>query len=80
LVETADVDPLFYETADPYTAGLLASLPRVDRRSSRDERLYQIAGQPTVATAWPGGCRFAPRCAHAVEGLCDAVVPPPIEV
>ena len=65
VVETADVDPLFYETAHPYTAGLLASLPRIDRRASRDERLYQIAGQPPVATAWPTGCRFAPRCAHA---------------
>lgn len=80
LVETADVDPLFYETAHPYTAGLLASLPRLDRRSSREERLYQIAGQPPVATEWPQGCRFAPRCAHAVAGLCDAVVPPPVEV
>jgi oligopeptide/dipeptide ABC transporter ATP-binding protein len=80
LVETADVDPLFYETAHPYTAGLLASLPRLDRRSSRDERLYQIAGQPPVATEWPEGCRFAPRCAHAVAGLCDTGVPAPVVV
>ncbi|MCK8467516.1 ABC transporter ATP-binding protein [Microbacterium sp. KSW4-16] len=80
LVETADVDPLFYETAHPYTAGLLASLPRIDRRASRDERLYQIAGQPPVATAWPAGCRFAPRCAHAVVGLCDVAVPEPVAV
>jgi oligopeptide/dipeptide ABC transporter ATP-binding protein len=80
VVETADVDPLFYKTAHPYTAGLLASLPRIDRRASRDERLYQIAGQPPVATAWPSGCRFAPRCAHAVAGLCDAAVPPAVPV
>lgn len=80
LVETADVDPLFYETAHPYTAGLLASLPRIDRRSSRDSRLYQIAGQPPVATAWPVGCRFAPRCAHAVVGRCDVAVPEAVAV
>ena len=80
LVETADVDPLFYETAHPYTAGLLASLPRIDRRTSRDDRLYQIAGQPPVATAWPVGCRFAPRCAHAVTGRCDVAVPEPVTV
>ncbi|WP_226533577.1 ABC transporter ATP-binding protein [Microbacterium paraoxydans] len=80
LVETADVDPLFYETAHPYTAGLLASLPRIDRRVSRDERLYQIAGQPPVATAWPVGCRFAPRCAHAVTGRCDVAVPEAVVV
>jgi oligopeptide/dipeptide ABC transporter ATP-binding protein len=80
VVEAADVDALFYSTAHPYTAGLLASLPRLDRRSSREERLYQIPGQPPVATNWPPGCRFAPRCAHAVAGRCDAVVPPPVTV
>ena len=80
VVESADVDPLFYETSHPYTSGLLASLPRLDRRSSRDERLYQIPGQPPVATRWPEGCRFAPRCAYAVAGRCDVVVPPPINV
>jgi oligopeptide/dipeptide ABC transporter ATP-binding protein len=80
VVEEADVDPLFYETAHPYTAGLLASLPRLDQRSSRDDRLYQIPGQPPVATRWPDGCRFAPRCAYAVKGRCDVVVPPPVLV
>jgi oligopeptide/dipeptide ABC transporter ATP-binding protein len=79
VVESADVEPIFYETAHPYTAGLLASLPRMDRRS-RETRLYQIAGQPPVSTAWPTGCRFAPRCAYAVPGLCDAAVPPPVNV
>jgi oligopeptide/dipeptide ABC transporter ATP-binding protein len=80
VVEAADVDPLFHDTAHPYSAGLLASLPRLDRRSSRDDRLYQIPGQPPVATNWPNGCRFAPRCAYAVAGRCDVVVPPPLSV
>lgn len=80
VVESADVDPLFHATAHPYTAGLLASLPRLDRRSSRDARLYQIPGQPPMPTRLPPGCRFAPRCAHAVAGRCDLAVPPPVEV
>lgn len=79
VVEAAPVEPLFYETAHPYTAGLLASLPRLDRRS-RDERLFQIPGQPPVSTAWPPGCRFAPRCLHAVAGRCEVAVPAPAEV
>ncbi|MFK4730310.1 ABC transporter ATP-binding protein [Agromyces mediolanus] len=79
VVESAPVEPLFAETAHPYTAGLLASLPRLDRRS-RDERLFQIPGQPPVATAWPPGCRFAPRCAHAIAGRCDVAVPDPVAV
>ncbi|MDF0513918.1 ABC transporter ATP-binding protein [Agromyces sp. H3Y2-19a] len=79
VVESAPVEPLFYETAHPYTAGLLASLPRLDRRS-RDERLFQIPGQPPVSTAWPPGCRFAPRCRYAIAGRCDVAVPPAVEV
>jgi oligopeptide/dipeptide ABC transporter ATP-binding protein len=80
VVESAPVEPLFYETAHPYTAGLLASLPRLDRRSSKDDRLYQIPGQPPAATAWPAGCRFAPRCAFAVAGRCDVAVPELVDV
>jgi oligopeptide/dipeptide ABC transporter ATP-binding protein len=79
VVEASAVEPLFYDTAHPYTAGLLASLPRLDRRS-RDQRLYQIPGQPPASTKWPHGCRFAPRCAHVRHGLCDDSVPPAVEV
>ena len=80
VVEAAYVEPMFYAPAHPYTVGLLASLPRMDKRTSRSERLYQIPGQPPVSTNWPTGCRFAPRCAHAVHGRCDVVPPPPVEV
>ena len=79
VVESAPVEPVFYDTAHPYTAGLLASLPRLDRRS-RDERLFQIPGQPPLPTAWPAGCRFAPRCRHAIAGRCDVAVPAAVEV
>ena len=75
-VEEASVEQTFYETAHPYTRGLLASLPRMDRRS-RDERLFQIAGQPPAATALPSGCRFAPRCPSFLEDPCAGSVPPP---
>lgn len=80
VVEAAPVEPIFYEPAHPYTVGLLASLPRVDKRASRSERLYQIPGQPPVSTKWPSGCRFAPRCAYVVHGRCDVALPPPVVV
>ena len=80
VVESADVDRLFYNTAHPYTAGLLASLPRLDRRSSRDQPLYKIPGQPPEATRRPDGCRIAPRCAYALSGRCDVMVPPPVRL
>jgi len=75
-VEEASVEQTFYETAHPYTRGLLASLPRMDRRS-RDERLFQIAGQPPAATALPSGCRFGPRCPSFREDPCAGSVPLP---
>jgi oligopeptide/dipeptide ABC transporter ATP-binding protein len=79
VVEDGPADDVFHATAHPYTAGLLASLPRMDRRS-KDTRLFQIGGQPPTATALPNGCRFAPRCDHAVAGTCDSSPPPALSM
>ncbi|UOQ59470.1 ABC transporter ATP-binding protein [Leucobacter rhizosphaerae] len=68
--EEAPVEPIFYETAHPYTLGLLRSMPRLDIDAG-SEPLYSIPGTPPEATRQPPGCRFAPRCAFAVSGLCD---------
>ncbi|UPK73601.1 ABC transporter ATP-binding protein [Nocardioidaceae bacterium SCSIO 66511] len=74
-VEVADVDSLFYETAHPYTAGLLASLPGLETTNPR-QRLFQIDGQPPDSTVLPPGCRFAPRCPHTVDACTGS---PPAE-
>jgi oligopeptide/dipeptide ABC transporter ATP-binding protein len=73
-VEEGSVEDTFYHPAHPYTRGLLASLPRMDRRT-RDRRLFQILGQPPAATALPAGCRFGPRCPAFVEEVCASAVP-----
>lgn len=78
-VEEGSVEQAFYEPAHPYTRGLLASLPRMDRRS-RDQRLYQIGGQPPAATALPAGCRFGPRCEFFQEDPCSLTNPGPVGV
>jgi oligopeptide/dipeptide ABC transporter ATP-binding protein len=73
-VETGSVDDVFYRPSHPYTQGLLASLPRLDRR--RDgERLHRIKGQPPSLIFLPPGCSFTPRCPHAVAGTCDVERP-----
>ncbi|MGV9849055.1 ABC transporter ATP-binding protein [Streptomyces sp. NPDC003442] len=74
-MEEAPVEPLFYEPAHPYTRGLLAALPRIDRGT---RRLAQIAGQPPSPGERPGGCPFQTRCPHADE-RCD-VIPRPVRV
>jgi peptide/nickel transport system ATP-binding protein len=71
VVENAPVGDLFAAPAHPYTAGLLNSLPRVDRRRTA---LEVIEGQVPPINAMPPGCAFAPRCSHARK---DCQVSPP---
>jgi len=74
-VETGEVDQIFYTPTHPYTTGLLASLPRLDRRQV-GERLYRIKGQPPSLIFVPSGCAFHPRCEFAeVPGRCSEEVP-----
>lgn len=59
--ELGTVDEIFYTSHHPYTLGLLASLPRMDRPRA-GERLYRIDGQPPSLMHVPSGCAFHPRC------------------
>jgi oligopeptide/dipeptide ABC transporter ATP-binding protein len=70
--ELGTADEIFYEPRHPYTQGLLASLPRMDRRTDRTARLHRIVGQPPSLIFLPAGCAFHPRCPYAeVPGVCD---------
>jgi len=75
VVETAPTRDLFATPQHPYTGGLLASIPRLDQPR---ERLRSIPGSVPPATAWPGGCRFHPRCPFAWE-KCRTEEPPLLE-
>ncbi len=70
IVEYASRDELFFAPRHPYTWGLLASVPRVDRPRSR--RMKPIDGMPPSAAELPRGCRFRPRCAYAFERCEEA--------
>ena len=74
-MEEAPVEPLFYQPAHPYTRGLLAALPRIDRST---RRLAQIAGQLPSPNERPPGCPFQNRCPHADERCAES--PPPVAV
>ncbi len=76
VVECAPTRDLFARPGHPYTEGLLASVPRLDRPR---ERLHAIPGQVPAATAWPAGCRFHPRCPYAWE-RCRTEEPPLFDV
>ncbi|MCU1501330.1 MAG: oligopeptide/dipeptide transporter, ATP-binding protein, partial [Ilumatobacteraceae bacterium] len=74
LVEMGTVNQIFYTPRHPYTDGLLASLPRLDRRAG-NERLHRIKGQPPSQVLLPPGCSFNPRCPHAKHLICDGPRP-----
>lgn len=71
-VEHAPVKALFTAPRHPYTQGLFASLPGLQRPQ---ERLYTIKGAVPAATQFPEGCRFHPRCPHAMP-ICREKTPP----
>ena len=64
-VETGNVNDIFYRPQHPYTRGLLASVPRLDRAS--DDELQAIPGNPPNLLDLPSGCRFRDRCSDATD-------------
>ncbi|MFC5971798.1 ABC transporter ATP-binding protein [Halomarina salina] len=75
VMETGDVFDLFENPAHPYTRALLECLP------GRGDETVSIDGSLPSPTAPPDGCRFAPRCPHAVEECTTGDQPPlhPVE-
>lgn len=72
LLESGPTDSVLREPRHPYTAALLAAVPRL-----RDEgaELRSIPGSvPEPGEDFPG-CAFAPRCGHA-QPVCKAQDPP----
>ncbi|MDH4353409.1 MAG: ABC transporter ATP-binding protein, partial [Actinomycetota bacterium] len=65
IVERGSVDEVYRAPEMPYTLGLLASVPRMDR--PRAARLDPIPGQPPSLISLPQGCVFRPRCPYADE-------------
>jgi oligopeptide/dipeptide ABC transporter ATP-binding protein len=76
VVEYAGVEAVFARPLHPYTAGLLASRPRLDETR---ERLPVIPGSVPNPARFPAGCRFHPRCPIAEE-RCAREEPPLVVV
>ena len=75
VMEQAPCAQLFKEPLNPYTRGLLDSIPGVD--GARRHRLQAIPGTIPSALHPPSGCRFHPRCTMAISDC--AKVDPPLE-
>ena len=67
IVELAERNAIFEKPLHPYTQGLLRALPR---RGARRKLLDPIPGVVCDLLNPPSGCKFMPRCEHAVE-ICS---------
>jgi oligopeptide/dipeptide ABC transporter ATP-binding protein len=71
VAETAETTNIYNNPKHPYTAALLQSVPRIDRKKN----LVPIPGNiPNLITP-PTGCRFHPRCSYMVD-KCSGEQPP----
>jgi len=76
LFEQAPTKELFARPGNPYTKGLLRSVPDP---TCEQGTLYQIPGQPPDVAHLPPGCPFAPRCERAEE-ICHSEFPPLVQL
>jgi len=66
IVEIGAVRDVLHAPRHPYTAGLMASIPRIAAGAGRS-RLAQIEGAMPRLDAIPRGCPFHPRCPKRFE-------------
>jgi oligopeptide/dipeptide ABC transporter ATP-binding protein len=71
VMETGSTVDVLGCPTHPYTAALLGA---VIEPSMKGAELSEIPGRVPLPTAAPPGCRFAPRCVHAISE-CSAAVP-----
>jgi oligopeptide transport system ATP-binding protein len=76
IFEQARTTELFSTPGNPYTKGLLRSVPDP---TAEQGKLYQIPGLPPDVAHLGPGCPFAPRCDRA-EGICHREFPPFVQL
>jgi oligopeptide transport system ATP-binding protein len=77
VFEQAPTRELFAAPANPYTKGLLKSVP--DPAHEQGKELYQIPGLPPDVAHLPPGCPFAERC-DRVQEICREQYPPFVQI
>ena len=70
VCEVADVDDLFANPMHPYSQALLEAVPKI----SQEAELKSIEGHVPNLVNPPPGCRFHPRCPHAMD-VCRQAFP-----
>ncbi len=74
VIEEGGVADVFANPSHPYTKALIATTPRVQRRTGARQAQPAILGEIPDARRPPSGCRFRTRCPHAKD-WCEKVEP-----
>jgi peptide/nickel transport system ATP-binding protein len=76
IFEYGPIEAIFAEMRNPYTKGLMNSIPSLKERK---KRLDVISGQVPDPMDLPAGCKFHPRCYLGIED-CKKEEPPLFQI
>ncbi len=74
IVEIGPCEAIYSPPNHPYTAALLAAVPRPD--PTLEQKTIRLSGVVPSAVNPPAGCRFHTRCPFIMAGTCDVEEPP----
>ena len=72
IIEKGTAEEVFHHPSHPYTVGLMASKPVINKKV---DRLYNIPGNVPNPINMPNYCYFRDRCARRMP-ICDGAYPP----
>ena len=75
IVEIGPCEAIYSPPNHPYTAALLAAVPRPDPTLEQKTHPPERRSCPAQSTR-PAGCRFHTRCPFMIEGTCNIEEPP----
>ncbi len=79
VIEKAKVKDLINNPKHPYTLALLNGTSVPDANNAKTFKEVP-PGEPPSLVKPPAGCRFHPRCAQMIKGVCDVKDPVEVEV
>ncbi len=74
IVEIGPCEAIYSPPNHPYTAALLAAVPRPD--PSLEQKSIRLSGVVPSAVNPPAGCRFHTRCPFMIQETCNVEEPP----
>ena len=78
IAEIGPVEAIYQPPFHPYTAALLAAVPRPDPSLTQD--WTRLSGNVPSPINPPSGCRFNTRCPHKIGRICETMDPPEVDL